>query len=62
MGEGRGGTLFAKASSDLDSYIDAQRLLQHADVPTTRKHYRRKRSITAPTEEFSVIPAKKWAM
>ena len=59
MGEGCGWALLAKASSDLDSEIDAQRLLQHADVPTTRKHYRRKRSITALTEEFSAIPAKK---
>jgi hypothetical protein len=27
--------------------------------PTTRQHYRRKKSITATTEEFSAIPAKK---
>ena len=32
MGEGCGGALLAKASSDLDSEIDAQRLLQYADV------------------------------
>ncbi len=37
--------LRAKASSDLDSDIDAQKLLQHANVATTRKHYRRKGSI-----------------
>ena len=51
--------LRAKTSSDLDSDIDAQKLLQHADVATTRKHYRRKGSITAPTDGFSVIPTKK---
>ena len=51
--------LRAKVSSDIDSDIDAQKLLQHANVATTRKHYRRKRSITALTEEFSAIPAKK---
>ena len=48
-----------KRGSDLDSDIDAQKLLQHADVSTTRKHYRRKESITAPTDGFSVIPTKK---
>ena len=51
--------LRAKTSSDLDSDIDAQKLLQHASVATTRKHYRRKGSITAPADGFSVIPTKK---
>ena len=51
--------LRAKTSSDLDSDIDAQKLLQHANVATTRKHYRRKGSITAPADGFSVIPTKK---
>ena len=51
--------LRAKVSSDIDSEFDAQKLLQHADVATTRKHYRRKGSITAPADGFSVIPTKK---
>lgn len=51
--------LRAKVSSDIDSDIDAQKLLQHANVATTRKHYRRKGSITAPAQGFSVIPINK---
>jgi integrase len=51
--------LRAKVSSDIDSDIDAQKLLQHANVATTRKHYRRKGSITAGAQGFSVIPTNK---
>tara|TARA_B110000285_G_scaffold110939_1_gene125946 strand:- start:2474 stop:3580 length:1107 start_codon:yes stop_codon:yes gene_type:complete len=51
--------LRAKVSSDIDSDIDAQKLLQHANVATTRKHYRRKGSITAGAQGFLVIPTNK---
>ena len=51
--------LRAKVSSDIDSDIDAQKLLQHANVATTRKHYRRKGSITVGAQGFSVIPTNK---
>jgi hypothetical protein len=41
--------------SDLDSDIEAQKLLQHANVATTRKHYRLKGSITKPAQGFSMV-------
>jgi integrase len=47
--------LRAKVGSDVESDIDAQKLLAHADASTTRKHYRRKGSIMTPAEGFLMI-------
>jgi integrase len=44
--------LRAKVGSDVESDIDAQKLLAHSDAATTRKHYRRKGSIVSPARGF----------
>lgn len=46
--------LRAKASSDLDSDMDAQKLLAHANAATTRKHYRRKGTLVQPAGGFTL--------
>lgn len=46
--------LRAKVGSDVESDIDAQKLLAHADAATTRKHYRRKGSVVSPARGFSL--------
>ena len=46
--------LRAKVGSDIESDIDAQKLLAHADAATTRKHYRRKGSLVVPAGGFSM--------
>lgn len=46
--------LRAKVGSDSASDIDAQKLLQHASVATTRKHYRRQGVISIPAQGFSL--------
>jgi integrase len=46
--------LRAKASSDLDSTIDAQKLLAHANASTTEKHYRRKGTLIKPASGFDL--------
>jgi integrase len=47
--------LRAKVGSDVDSDIDAQKLLAHSDAATTRKHYRRKGSVVTPAGGFSLV-------
>jgi integrase len=44
--------LRAKVGSDVESDIDAQRLLAHSDAATTRKHYRRRGSEVTPAKGF----------
>lgn len=44
--------LRAKVGSDVESDIEAQKLLAHTDVATTKKHYRRKGSIITPAKGF----------
>lgn len=46
--------LRAKVGSDVESDIDAQKLLAHANAATTRKHYRRKGAILLPARGFSL--------
>ena len=46
--------LRAKASSDLDSDMEAQKLLAHASAATTRKHYRRKGTLVQPAGGFTL--------
>jgi len=43
-----------KVASDVESDIDAQKLLAHANVATTQKHYRRKGAILQPARGFSL--------
>ena len=47
-----GHDLRAKASSDLDTDFDAQKLLCHRSVALTEKHYRRKGKVVDPTHGF----------
>ena len=47
--------LRAKVGSDVESDIDAQKLLAHSDAATTRKHYRRKGSIVTPAKGFGEL-------
>ena len=44
--------LIAKASSDLDTDFDAQKLLCHRGVALTEKHYRRKEKVVDPIQGF----------
>lgn len=46
--------LRAKVGSDVDSDIDAQKLLAHASSATTRKHYRRKGATVTPARGFTL--------
>jgi len=46
--------LRAKVGSDVESDIDAQKLLAHANVATTKKHYRRKGATVTPARGFSL--------
>jgi len=47
--------LRAKVGSDVDSDIDAQKLLSHSDAATTKKHYRRRGSVVAPAKGFTIV-------
>ena len=44
--------LIGKASSDLDTDFDAQKLLCHRSVALTEKHYRRKGKVVDPTQGY----------
>ena len=44
--------LIGKASSDLDTDFDAQKLLCHRGVALTEKHYRRKEKVVDPIQGF----------
>ena len=44
--------LRAKASSDLDTDFDAQKLLAHSSASLTNKHYRRRGKVVAPAQGF----------
>tara|TARA_R110000851_G_scaffold24091_5_gene69923 strand:- start:114 stop:758 length:645 start_codon:yes stop_codon:yes gene_type:complete len=46
--------LRAKVGSDVESDIDAQKLLAHSDAATTRKHYRRRGATVTPARGFSL--------
>jgi integrase len=46
--------LRAKVGSDVESDINAQKLLAHANAATTQKHYRRKGAIIAPARGFTL--------
>lgn len=46
--------LRAKVGSDVESDIDAQKLLAHSNAATTRKHYRRKGATMTPARGFSL--------
>ncbi|MDC0068377.1 hypothetical protein OAL10_06245 [Gammaproteobacteria bacterium] len=44
--------LRAKASSDLDTDFDAQKLLAHSSASLTNKHYRRRGKVVDPAQGF----------
>lgn len=46
--------LRAKVGSDVESDIDAQKLLAHANAATTAKHYRRRGATVTPAKGFSL--------
>jgi integrase len=46
--------LRAKVGSDVDSDVEAQKLLAHTDVATTSKHYRRRGSVVSPARGFEL--------
>mgnify|MGYP003984487513 CR=1 FL=1 len=47
--------LRAKVGSDVESDIDAQKLLAHANAATTQKHYRRRGATVVPAKGFTLV-------